>query len=93
MQLGQIAAETRPRQHRADDDIPQRVADEAVGRRQTTFREINLQLEWVAGKTVPPTLLTSDTVIYLIIDSSLSMNWFQQMLFGDSYSTLVITEN
>lgn len=76
MQLGQIAAETRPRQHRADDDVPQRVSDEAVGRRQTTFREINLKLEWVAGKTVPPTPLTSDTAQYLIIDSYLSMSRF-----------------
>lgn len=84
MQLGQIAAETRPRQHRADDDVPQRVANEAVGRRQTTLREINLKLEWVAGKTAPPTLLTSDTAQYLIIDCSLSMIWFQQMLFEDS---------
>lgn len=50
VQFGQIAAEARPRQHRADDDVPQRVADEAVGRRQTTFRERNLQHEWAAGK-------------------------------------------
>lgn len=62
MQFGQIAAEARPRQHRADDDVPQRVADEAVGRRQTTFRERNLQHEWAAGKKkMPPTLLTYDT--------------------------------
>lgn len=31
MQFGQIAAEARPRQHRADDDVPQRMADEAAG--------------------------------------------------------------
>lgn len=67
MQFGQIAAEARPRQHRADDDVPQRVADEAVGRRQASFREINLQLEWVAGKTVPPTLLTYSTILCSIL--------------------------
>lgn len=31
------------------------------GRRQTTFREKNWQLEWVAGNTAPPTLLTHST--------------------------------
>lgn len=31
VQSGQIAAEARPRQHRADNDVPQRVSDEAVG--------------------------------------------------------------
>ena len=67
MQFGQIAAEARPRQHRADDDVPQRVADEAVGRRQASFREINLQLEWVARKTVPPTLLTYSTIACSIL--------------------------
>ena len=50
VQFGQIAAETRPRQHRPDDDVPQRVADEAVGRRQTTFSERNSQREWASGK-------------------------------------------
>lgn len=43
MEFGQVAAEARPRQHGADDDVPQRVADEAVGRRQTTLRERNLR--------------------------------------------------
>lgn len=31
VQFGKIAAEARPRQHRADDDVPQRMANEAVG--------------------------------------------------------------
>lgn len=31
VQFGQVAAEARPRQHRADDDVPQRMADEAAG--------------------------------------------------------------
>lgn len=39
VQPGQVAAEAGPRQHRADDDVPQRVADEAFGGRQTTFRD------------------------------------------------------
>lgn len=59
VQFGQIAAEARPRQHRANDDVPQRVANEAVGRRQTAFRQIKLsrwmekqclQYCWPAGR-------------------------------------------
>jgi len=59
VQFGQIAAEARPRQHRADDDVPQRVADEAVGskKRQNTFRAMNL---------------TSDTARHVIIVDSVS---------------------
>lgn len=34
VQLGQVAAEARPGQHRADDDVPQRMADEAAGRKE-----------------------------------------------------------
>lgn len=71
MQFGQIAAEARPRQHRADDDVPQRVADEAVGQRQTTFREISLQLEWAAGKTAPATLLTYSMTLCILLQALL----------------------
>lgn len=70
MQLGQIAAEARPRQHRTDDDVPQRVSDEAIGPDRNNFqRERNLQPEWAAGRrnkihthTLPPTLLTYNTM-------------------------------
>lgn len=60
MQFGQIAAEARPRQHRADDDVPQRVADEAAGRRHTAFRQVD-------GKTVPPILPTHRTTLCNIL--------------------------
>lgn len=65
MQFGQIAAEARPRQHRADDDVPQRVADEAVGQRQTALRERNLRFEWAERnkKNVPPVPLTRSTTL------------------------------
>lgn len=64
VQFGQIAAEARPRQHRADDDVPQRVADEAVGRRQTALRERNLRFEWAA---VPLTRSTTLLEVNLLI--------------------------
>lgn len=65
MQPGQVAAEARPRQHRPDDDVSQRVADEAASReRKKNNRQArgNRHLEWAAEKIDPPTLLTRDTL-------------------------------
>lgn len=36
VQFTQVAAEAWPRQHRADDDVPQRVANKAEGQRKET---------------------------------------------------------
>lgn len=85
VQFGQIAAEARPRQHRADDDVPQRVADEAVGRRQTTFRERNLQHEWAAWKKKNASNAADLRHCPIaLVDSSGSRNGLQRKLFGDS---------
>lgn len=51
MQSGQIAAEARPRQHRTDDDVPQRMADEAVGGKKKEKSHFRDELGLLLTKT------------------------------------------
>jgi len=85
VQFGQIAAKARPCQHRTDDYVPQRVSDEAVRMRQTTFRERNLQLEWAAGeKKKKKSASNAADPRHRAVARYRNRNWFQQRLFRDS---------
>lgn len=87
MHPGQIAAKPRPRQHGANDDVPQRVADEAVDRRQTAFTEMYARNSsgWLEKQRLQR--CRPLTLQYLIIERTVSgvSSSTSEGCYGDSF--------